>query len=152
MAIGATTLFRLVSARLTWLGQRQGLLAQNIANADTPDYAPRDLKEAAFARLVERHGARPPAGGAGGIGDAGTLDLARTDRAHQTRGGAPVARLALAGRARDASYEVSPDGNAVVLEEQMARMARTVLDHQLATGLYGKYVGMFRTALGGPPS
>ena len=83
--------------------------------------------------------------------DVARPGLARTDPAHRG-GGAASVRLDPAGRTRGEGYEVAPSGNAVVLEEEMARMARTALDHQLATGLYGKYVGMFRTALGSPPS
>jgi flagellar basal-body rod protein FlgB len=46
-------LFQLMSARLSWLSQRQGVLSQNIANADTPEYQPKDLRSADFTRLVE---------------------------------------------------------------------------------------------------
>ena len=52
-------LFQLISARLSWLSQRQGVLSQNIANADTPDYQPQDLRAADFARLVEGFAGRP---------------------------------------------------------------------------------------------
>ena len=45
-------LFQLLSARLGWLGQRQATLSQNIANADTPNYRPRDLRARDFERLV----------------------------------------------------------------------------------------------------
>ena len=36
-------LFRLAEKRLNWIEQRQQVLAQNIANASTPDYKARDL-------------------------------------------------------------------------------------------------------------
>ncbi|QNT68118.1 flagellar basal body rod protein FlgB [Defluviicoccus vanus] len=39
-----TSLFAQMQARLDWLDRRQGVLAQNIANADTPGYRPQDLK------------------------------------------------------------------------------------------------------------
>jgi flagellar basal-body rod protein FlgB len=45
-------------------------------------------------------------------------------------------------------YEVAPDGNAVVLEEQSAKAAQTALDFQLTSNLYRKYLGMVRIALG----
>jgi flagellar basal-body rod protein FlgB len=54
----------------------------------------------------------------------------------------------LAGQAHDSTFEVAPDGNEVILEEQMAKSAQTALDHQLASNLYRKYVGMVRIALG----
>lgn len=128
-------LFRLLGARMAWLGQRQVILNQNLANADTPDYQPRDLRAADFARLV----ARVPEG-------PGAIALARTDAGHLD--GAPTVRLGLAGRETGSAYETTPDGNAVILEEQMAKATQTALDFRLTSNLYRKYVGMLRTALG----
>src|SRR3546814_2705238 len=54
---GKPGLFNLLGKRMEWLGQRQKVLAQNIANADTPDYVPHDLKPQEFRRIVERHAA-----------------------------------------------------------------------------------------------
>jgi flagellar basal-body rod protein FlgB len=130
-----TALFQLMSARMSWLAQRQVVLSQNIANADTPDYQPKDLRAADFTRLVEGFAGRPT-----------RLTMAHTDRAHLE--GAPVARIGLAGRAQVTEYEVAPDGNAVVLEEQSAKAAQTALDFQLTSNLYRKYLGMARIALG----
>jgi flagellar basal-body rod protein FlgB len=131
------TLFRLLSARMDWLGQRQGVLNRNIANADTPDFAPKDLRAADFERLA-----------AGVAGRPSRLALAASDPRHLS--GRPAARLGLDGKAQRPVYEVAPAGNAVVLEEQMTRAAETALDFQLMTNLYRKQVGMVRTALGAP--
>lgn len=128
-------LFELLSARMRWLGERQAVLGQNIANADTPGYRPKDLREDAFARLVE-----------GAAGASRRLPLEVSDAAHL--GASANARVDLAARPQDGTFEVSPDGNAVVLEEQMAKMARTAMDHQLSSNLYRKYLAMVRTALG----
>lgn len=128
-------LFRLLSARLGWLSQRQAVLAQNIANADTPDYRPKDLQAKNFLRLVEGHAGR-----------SGRVAINRTDQNHLE--GKASTRISLAGRNQRLPYEVSPDGNAVVLEEQTAKAGQTALDHQLASNIYRKYVGMFRIALG----
>jgi flagellar basal-body rod protein FlgB len=130
-----TALFQLISARMSWLSQRQAVLSQNIANADTPDYAPKDLRAADFARVVDDISGRQS-----------RLTLAQTARAHLD--GAAVARVGLAGRAQATVYEVAPDGNAVVLEEQGAKAAETALDFQLTSNLYRKYLGMMRIALG----
>ena len=43
-----------IKRRLDWLGQRQQVLAGNIANADTPGYLPRDLRPLMFRDLVKR--------------------------------------------------------------------------------------------------
>jgi flagellar basal-body rod protein FlgB len=131
-------LFTLLSARLGWLSQRQATLSQNLANADTPDYRPRDLRPADFARLLRA--APDPAAG---------VTLARTDPGHLDE--ARSARIGLAARAADSSYETTPDGNAVILEEQMAKATATALDYQLTSNLYRKYLGMMRIALGTQP-
>lgn len=130
-----TPLFQLISARMGWLSQRQGILNQNIANADTPDYRPRDLRAGDFERLA-----------AGALGRPSSMPVDRTHDAHLD--GAPVVRIGLTGQAHDSAFEVAPDGNEVILEEQMAKSAQTALDHQLASNLYRKYVGMVRIALG----
>ena len=54
---GKLALFRLAEQRLAWLDRRQEVLAQNIANADTPGYAARDLP--AFAKVLAIRGTSP---------------------------------------------------------------------------------------------
>ena len=117
----------LAERRLAWLDARQRVLAQNIANADTPGYRPRDLPD--FARLMARQG------GAG-------VDMARTDLRHLGRAGMDraVADRQLA--------EVAPNGNAVSLDIEAMRVADTDNAHALAIGLHRRWLGLFRTALG----
>ena len=129
------SLFQLMSARMAWLGQRQVVLGQNLANADTPDYRPRDLKEADFARLASGVRGRPS-----------RIAMAATDPLHVE--GAPAVRLGLEGRPVDSEYESAPSGNAVILEEQMAKATQTALDYELTSNLYRKHLGMVRIALG----
>ena len=74
------------------------------------------------------------------------LAMARTAAAHLD--GMPVVRIGLSGAPQHGVYEMAPDGNAVVLEEQMAKATQTALDHQLTSNLYRKYLGMVRLALG----
>jgi flagellar basal-body rod protein FlgB len=138
MPLTNAPLFTLISARLGWLSERQATLSQNLANADTPDYRPRDLREADFAALIR---AVPD--------PASRVALARTDPDHLDDGRS--ARIGLGARAGDSSYETTPDGNAVILEEQMAKATATALDYQLTSNLYRKYLGMMRTALGTQP-
>ncbi len=135
MLVTQAALFRLASARMNWLGQRQVVLNENIANADTPDYQPRDLRPGDFARLAQGAGPRQS-----------QLAMIRTDGAHLD--GPPPARIGLRPAEGESRYETAPDGNAVVLEEQMAKAAQTALDYQLTTNLYKKYLGMVRIALG----
>jgi len=120
------------SQRLTYLGQRQSVLAQNVANADTPGYVPRDLDGKAFERLVAGRSPelRTSVTRSGHL--AGTLEEGGSFKAHEQRN----------------RYETMPSGNAVVLEEQLANVAENQMQHSTVTNLYAKYVQMFKTALG----
>jgi flagellar basal-body rod protein FlgB len=132
MDAASPELFGALKQRLRWLGQRQEVLARNIANSDTPRYRPHDLKPLSFSPLaVEPR--RPVAMTAT---DAGHLQGRRRDEA------------AFASRRDRAPYETAPAGNAVVLEEQMAKVNETTISHQLATGLYRKHLAMIKTATG----
>jgi len=126
-------LFALLSAKASWLGQRQAVLARNVANADTPRFQPNDLVPFKNAlRDADGRIAAPM--------------LTVTHAAH-TREGAPVPETGARERSMK-SYETAPAGNAVVLEEEVQKLASTRLDHELATGLYGKYLALMRHALG----
>ena len=52
MDLNSIPLFKMISRRMTWLNQRQKVLAQNIANADTPGYRPQDLVPVDFSKLA----------------------------------------------------------------------------------------------------
>ena len=126
MDIAGDPLMALTERRLGWLESRQRVLAQNIANADTPAYQPRDVR--GFAQLLS--------------GNNGVA-LVRTQAAH----------IALRGgengiRPDRMISERTPDGNAVSLDQQAVKMAETDSAHALAINLYRRYAGMYRTALG----
>jgi flagellar basal-body rod protein FlgB len=120
----------LAESRLHWLDRRQEVLARNISNADTPGYQPRDITP--FAQLVAQAG-----------GQGGAAPLARTDARHLSSpgGDGPRARP-------DRAAEVTPDGNAVSLDEQAMKVADTDSAHALALNLHRRWMGLFRTALG----
>lgn len=125
---GATDigLFRLAEQKLAWVGRRQELLAQNVANASTPGYQPRDLPP--FAQALAHAGS--------------AASLARTDPMHLTGNNSAQSGHAVRPRER------SPDGNSVSMEDQLTKVADTAGTQELVANLYRKYHGMFRTALG----
>jgi flagellar basal-body rod protein FlgB len=134
MELARIDLFDLAAARGQWLARRHAVLSANVANADTPGYRPLDLREPEPDQLLAE--VLPPAG----------LVLARTDGLHL---GGTSAGAAAGERARPGEgWELAPAGNAVLIEEQAQKLAQTQLDHQLATGVYGKLVGLMRSALG----
>lgn len=132
MDIQKTPVFKMMAAKMRWLEHRQRVLAQNIANADTPGYAPQDLKPLDFKRSVAK--------------DSFRLQLATTSQSH-LQGRIQRTEFGDEKKSKD-NYETAPTGNSVVLEEQLIKVADTVGEHQLMTNLYRKQLGMFRIALG----
>ena len=126
MDISNLALFDLADRRLAWADRRQGLLAQNVANADTPGWRPRDAAPFA-ARLAGAGLAQAP--------------LAQTNPLHL------AARATAAGSLRPGGQR-GPDGNGVALDTQLAQVAETETIHDLVGDLYKKYLGFFKTAIG----
>ncbi len=54
MGITDTPFFNVLRERMGFLNERQKLLAENVANASTPKYVPRDLDNRAFADAIAR--------------------------------------------------------------------------------------------------
>lgn len=128
MSISDLSILSTLRTRMHWLQERQRLLAENVANADTPEFRSRDL--APFE----------PERAAGG---GGVLALARTNPMHVANAGAGQFRTQ-----NEARYEVRPAGNAVSLEDEMMKVAANQMDYQAVTSLYSRSLGLFKTALG----
>jgi len=133
MELEKLSLFGVVKKRLAWLGHRQEVLAQNIANSDTPKYKARDLKALKFKDLVNNQ--------------SSNLRMAATANSHLT--GAPKRAVDFSVETERFPFETNPNGNSVVLEEQMAKINETGISHRLTTELYKKHLNMFRMAIGG---
>ena len=127
MDLGAFDLFKGIAAKMSWLTQRQNVIAQNIANADTPEYQAKDLVPLDFKNTL-----------------AQKLAPQLTNPLH-------LASMHSAGPAREGAekkpYEVTPSGNSVSIEEQMQKASATGIDFQMITTLYQKNIGLIRTAL-----
>lgn len=125
-------LFAMISQRIGWLTERQRLLAENVANADTPEYKPRDLKELNFEKALR--------------GSSNSLQAARTSARHLTlnneRG------FGAGDLSREKPAETTLSGNAVTLDVELMKISQTAHDHQLASNLYRKHLNLFRTVLG----
>ena len=131
MDFAQNSVLGLIARRLGYLNQRQVVLAENVANADTPGYAPRDVVP--FAEHLNR-------GSAGG-----GLHMVATSPVHMTGSGAHGGADT---RPIDDIYETAPSGNQVNIEQQMMLIAETTAQHQLALNLHRKHVEMIRVALG----
>lgn len=116
---------------MQWHQQRQRLLAENVSNADTPNYQARDLLRPNAETLAK--GARPG------------LTMVRTDPGHVGFSTGDNTRFALD---RKASFETRPTGNAVNLDDEMLKVASNQMDYQAATSLYTRSLGLLKTAIG----
>ena len=128
MGVADIPLLGQIKGRLGWLDERQRVIAENVANADTPGFVGRDLKQPTdFAAAMAR---------------GGGLQMVRTNAAHIAPAGTPVRFDAT--KAPDS--ETTLDGNSVVVEEQMLKMAESRMAYDAAIGFYQKSMSMIRMA------
>jgi len=131
MPVSDLPILAMLRTRMAWHQERQRVLANNVANANTQKFKPRDLVPPDIGRTA-------PA--------AGPVALVRTDPMHLSApgagGGSSPAPDARGG------YQVRPTGNAVSLEEEMMKVAANQMDYQMVTTLYSRGLGLIKTALG----
>jgi flagellar basal-body rod protein FlgB len=131
MAISNLPIFSMLRTRMNWHQERQRLLAENVANVDTPGYRARDLAPIDFGRQVQQA--------------SGQLQLALTAPGHIRAAGAAGSDFPLD---RSSKYDVRPMGKAVNLEDEMMKVAANQMDHQAAISLYARSMGLLKTAIG----
>lgn len=118
-----------LAQRLDFLSARTSVIAENIANADTPDYAARDLAKPHFGEMSK------------------TAALKVSDPKHIA---APSGKSGGDYRAVAApDGEASLTGNQVSLETQAMKLSETRQEYALATTLYRKSLAMLRLAARG---
>jgi len=127
-------MFGFMRERLNWLSQRQEVVAQNTANSDTPEYRSRDIKEIKFEDVMrQKHHSNF------------NVEVRVTDPKH-------IQGLRRSSGSFNESdvrrpYETAPDGNSVVLEEQMMKLNETSVNHNAMTQLYKKHMAMFKSVI-----
>jgi flagellar basal-body rod protein FlgB len=129
MDIGRIALFNVTGRRMDYMAQRQELIAQNVANADTPGWRSRDLVPFETASRFSP-----------------SLKPVQTNQAHAygtVRGGD------YANDRRAERWETTPTENGVSLEQEMVKASETRDGFMLAAGLYQRSVGMIRSVIGG---
>ena len=116
-------------AMATHAGKKQALIAQNVANADTPGYVARDLPS--FQDLY-----------ASRDGGGHMLRATRSGHLHGMADGSVASMVQ-----KDRSF-ASPDGNTVSLETEMLRGTDAKRQHERALAIYGSALSVLRTSLG----
>lgn len=129
MDISHIPLFAALNKRMSWINERSVVLAENIANVDTPGYVAKDLKQPDFSHLVAA---------------SGPLALATSEPGHlggttQIRGGFQT---------ESAAGETTPTGNSVQLDEQALKVSQNASDFSLMETLYHSQLGLLKMALG----
>ena len=112
----------------THAGARQALVAQNMANADTPGYAARDLSPFQHAYQSDDAPHLPRATRAGHLFGQGSP---ATFESHL-----------------DAGAQSDPNGNSVSIETEMLRAVDVKRQHDRAIAIYRSSLTVLRTALG----
>jgi len=132
MPISDIPIFSMLRTKMQWHQERQQLLAENVSNADTPNFRPHDLAPPKFEGAM--------------AGAESSVALVQTSAAHiagTNADGTPEFQTQ-----RNSRFEIRPSGNAVNLEDEMIKVAANQMDYQAATALYGKSIGMIKVAIG----
>ena len=112
--MGPLFVLALASQQAQWLGLRQETIAGNIANANTPNYRPADLRP--FSDMMDRT----------------RMTMAATDPGHLDAGA-----HGLSGGTRTTSdgWETTASGNSVSLEQEMMKASDVHRAFALNTGI-----------------
>jgi flagellar basal-body rod protein FlgB len=134
MAISDIPILSMLRTRLEWAQQRQRVLSENVANADTPKFRPRDLVAPTFDEPTQVTSAA-----------VSSVALVRTENGHINGLGQSGSSFRTESKG---NFEVRPAGNAVSLEDEMMKVAANQMDYQAATALYTRSLNLIKTALG----
>jgi flagellar basal-body rod protein FlgB len=130
MGLTDIPIFSMLRTRLEWAQARQRVLAENVANSDTPNFRPSDLAQPKFDALSA---------------SAQPVRLATTENGHLPGMGAAGATFRTEQRG---AYDLRPTGNAVNLEDEMMKVASNQMDYQAVTALYTRSLNLLKTAIG----
>ncbi|HEV2532180.1 flagellar basal body rod protein FlgB [Phenylobacterium sp.] len=136
MDLADIPLFAMIRGKLGYLSERQKVIAENVANANTPGYKPHELKPFSFQAQVQAQA-------------TSASSMAVTQPGHMTpphaSGSASVAKPVVT---KDS--ETTLDGNSVVLEDEMLKMSQARADYDAAIGFYQKSLDLIRLAARAP--
>jgi flagellar basal-body rod protein FlgB len=135
MALTDLPVLNALKTKMHWLQTRQRVLAENVANADTPGYEAKDLRQPRFDDMVRAASVQ-------------SIGMARTSAQH-IAGSSMTDTAAGFGTRTQTGWETTPSGNGVVLEEEMMKVTSNQMDYQTVSSLYAKSIAMLKIAVGG---
>lgn len=127
MDLNNLTIFQMANRELNYLTERQKVLATNLANANTPNYVAKDLERPQFAEVLKN-----------------TVSLTLTDEKHMS--GLPSNTAAGGVFTPKPDYALTIDGNGVIIEDQLNKVAETKGDYSRMLTIYTSYRNMLKTA------
>jgi flagellar basal-body rod protein FlgB len=128
MDLSQVPLFSALMKRMSWLTERQTVLAENVANADTPGYQAQDLAEPDFRKLLSQ--------------TAGSATLATTQPGHFQ------VKHELVDFSAQETKAVSPTGGKLTIEDEMMKVSETANDYALVSTVYRANLAMVKAVLG----
>jgi len=128
MAITDIPILSMLRSRMEWHQERQRVLAENVANADTPNYRPLDLAPPNFEDALGTHPVTLARDNPNQIAEVGGNDGFTAQNQPQ--------------------YEVRPGGNAVNHEDEMMRVASNQMDFDAVADLYSRSLALIKLAAG----
>ena len=135
MAINDLPILSALRTKMQWHQERQRVLAENISNANSPNFKPRDLVEPKFDNK-----------GSSVAGTMGSLTMMRTSSSHMSVSGG--GGQSFNGDGGKSGFLTRPAGNSVNLEDQMLKVSANQMDYAAATSLYSRSLGLLKTAIG----
>ena len=129
MPITDIPILSMLRERMEWHQERQRVLAENVANADTPNYRAKDLAPPDFSHEVQ----------------LATLSLDRTNPLHIT---APASSGSAFAADSSGRYQIRPRGNSVTHEDEMLKVASNQMDYEAVTSLYTRSLALIKLAIG----
>lgn len=123
------TIWQMARSKQDWAARRNELLAENVVNANTPGYLPRDTKPFDFKATLAQ------------VQQPGLVAT------HPQHVSLPAPSPVQVMKVRT-PFETSPDGNGVELEEQLAKISDTKGAYETATDLFRKNMQFLRISLG----
>lgn len=139
MDLNNIPLMTALKQRMSWLTEKQRVMSQNVANADTPGFRAMEMEEQDFSGLVDslsKSGRRSSS--------VAATAMRKTDSRHL--GGSTGSGAFKLNEIK--GNEEKADGNSVVLEEEMMKIADAQMQYSMMVSLYKKNVTLLKVAMG----
>jgi flagellar basal-body rod protein FlgB len=126
-------LMGLLLQKMGYLNQRQSVLAENVANADTPGYKARDLAPFTFSDALKQT----------------NVTMAATDPRH-------IIPASMAGvnakSVKSKTGETELNGNSVDVEQSMMEVSKNAVEYKEVASIYHAIGSLFKIAIKGSSS